>query len=77
MTTIFNNDSTPYGDVIRILMEATNCDREEAHIETWEAHHYGKAAVHFANRDRCEEVARIIESIGVLTSVTLEWEDQG
>ena len=73
MTVIFNNDHTPMDDVIAILIEATGCGFEEAAIETWEAHHYGQAPVHFASRHECERAAEIISRIGVATEVTLEW----
>jgi ATP-dependent Clp protease adaptor protein ClpS len=75
MVTIYNNDHTAYEVVVFTLMVATGCDEREAQIETWEAHHYGKAAVHFASQKECEEVAAIISSIGVRTEVTPEWPD--
>ena len=72
---IFDNDVTPFDAVVRVLMESTGCDVEEAYIETWEAHHYGKAPVHFAGEPACHAVAAIIGSIGVQTEVTKEWND--
>ncbi len=72
---IFNDDVTPYSDVVTILMQATGCDLEEAAIETWEAHHFGQADVHFADEARCQEAARTIRSIGVRTDVRKEWDD--
>jgi ATP-dependent Clp protease adaptor protein ClpS len=75
MTVIFNNETNSIDQVIHILMRATACDQEEAEIETWEAHVYGKAPVHFAARDECERAAGIISSIGVKTEVTPEWDD--
>lgn len=76
MVVIYNNDSTRYDEVIEILMMATGCGLREAAIETWEAHHFGKAPVHFASRDECEIVATMIASIGVKTLVTPEWEEE-
>jgi ATP-dependent Clp protease adaptor protein ClpS len=73
MTVIFNNDTNDMDEVVEVLMRATGCDAEEAAIETWEAHTYGKAPVHFASRGECENVARVISQIGVQTEVTLEW----
>lgn len=73
MTVIFNNAVTLFDDVVAILIEATGCSTEEAAIETWEAHHYGHAPVHFASRDDCDRAAAIISSIGVRTEVSLEW----
>ncbi|CAN5578449.1 hypothetical protein BH11ARM1_BH11ARM1_01800 [soil metagenome] len=73
MVVIYNNDHNSVEEVLDILIVATNCDVEEAEIETWEAHTFGKASVHFASEQKCEEVAAIIESIGVRTQVTKEW----
>lgn len=70
---IYNNDHTEYSEVVRILMAATGCDLEEAAIETWEAHTFGHADVHFAEEHVCHEVATVIAGIGVRTSVQPEW----
>ena len=75
MTVIFNDDTTPMDDVVAILMIATGCDAEEAHIEMWEAHTFGKAPCHFGTQDECEKVARTIAGIGVETEVVPEWEE--
>jgi ATP-dependent Clp protease adaptor protein ClpS len=56
-------------------MRATQCDEEEAFIEMWEAHTFGKAAVHFAGREECDKAAVIIASIGVKAEVMKEWND--
>lgn len=75
MVVIHNNDHTTMEDVVMVLMAATGCDLQEAYMETWEAHHYGKAPVHFADEVECHEVARIIATVGVATTVCKEWED--
>ncbi|MFZ4508858.1 MAG: ATP-dependent Clp protease adaptor ClpS [Fimbriimonas sp.] len=75
MVVIFNNETNSYDEVIEILMRSTKCDLEEAMIETWEAHHYGKAPVHFASQSECDRIAAMIASIGVGTEVCREWED--
>ena len=75
MTVIFNNDFTQVDDVVAVLIEATRCPIEEARIETWEAHHFGRAAVHFAAREECERAASIISRIGVRTEVSPEWSE--
>lgn len=75
MTVIFNNDTNSLDEVIFVLMRATGCDAQEASIETWEAHTYGKAPVHFASREECTAAAEIISSIGVKTEVAPEWDD--
>ena len=75
MVVIFNNDHTSIEDVITIIMRSTGCSAQEAFIEAWEAHHYGKSSVHFAKRTECEIVAGMISSIGVQTEVRREWEE--
>lgn len=75
MTVIYNNDTNTVDEVIAVLMVATGCDFEEAAIETWEAHHFGLAPVHFADREECKTVATIVGSIGVETEVRPEWDD--
>ena len=76
MVTIFDNETTSMDEVVEVLMIATGCTIEEAAIEMWEAHTFGKAPVHF-HRDpvECHRVAGIIETVGVQTTVTLEWAD--
>ncbi|MBX3096768.1 MAG: ATP-dependent Clp protease adaptor ClpS [Fimbriimonadaceae bacterium] len=71
---IFNDDHTPYDVVVRILMAATGCDLEEAAIETWEAHTFGRCDVHFAAEHECHEVAGVINGVGVQTDVQPEWD---
>jgi hypothetical protein len=75
MVTIYNNDHNSFGEVIGILMRATCCTREEAEIEAWEAHTFGKAPVHFATLPECEGAALIISTIGVKAEVSPEWND--
>ncbi len=75
MVVIYNNDVTPIDAVISALIAATKCDREEAEIETWEAHTFGKATVHFSTEQVCQEAAQIIRAIGVKTDVKKEWDD--
>jgi ATP-dependent Clp protease adaptor protein ClpS len=72
---IFNNETNTWQEVVEVLMQATGCDTDEAVMETWEAHTYGKAPVHFAAKTECNEIARIISIIGVQTSVCPEWAD--
>ncbi|MBI1757578.1 MAG: ATP-dependent Clp protease adaptor ClpS [Fimbriimonas ginsengisoli] len=75
MVTIFNNDTNSFAEVIAILIEATGCTIEEAQIEAWEAHTYGKAPVHFGALKVCDEAAGVISRIGVRAQVTPEWEN--
>lgn len=75
MTLIFNNETNSPEEVVEALMRATGCEEEEAAMETWEAHTFGKAPVHFASRNECLEAAGIIAAIGVRTEVAPEWDD--
>jgi ATP-dependent Clp protease adapter protein ClpS len=74
MVVIFNNETNTMEEVLSILMEATGCSSEEAYTETWEAHTYGKAPVHFDSREECLRVSALIERIGVRTNVAPEWD---
>lgn len=75
VTVIFNNDTNTFEEVIEAITLATGCTLEEAYIETWEAHTYGKASIHFATQTACCAVASIVSNIGVKTEVRPEWED--
>jgi ATP-dependent Clp protease adapter protein ClpS len=75
MVVIFNNEHNSMEEVIEVLMAATGCDIQEAYIEMWEAHTFGKASVHFAAREECDDAATIISAVGVRTEVTLEWQE--
>lgn len=75
MAVIYNNETSTFDDVIEALQLATDCDLEEAQIETWEAHTYGRAAVHFDSRTTCQGVAAILTSFGIRTEVEPEWKD--
>lgn len=72
MVVIYNNDSTSMDEVVDILIRATGCDLQEAMIEMWEAHTFGKAPVHFSSKSVCEEAAAIIQTV---TEVAPEWND--
>lgn len=75
MVVIFNNDQNSMEDVIEVLIRATGCEFQEAYMEMWEAHHFGKAPCHFSSKIDCEEAAVIISAIGVKTEVSPEWND--
>jgi ATP-dependent Clp protease adapter protein ClpS len=75
MTLIYNDDHTPYDLVVLTIIAATQCTVEEAEIETWEAHHYGRAPIHFASEQECEMAAQVMRSIGVKSEVLPEWTD--
>ena len=74
MVIIRNNDTNTEDEVIAVLVAATGCSIEEATMETWEAHTFGRANVHFASKDECSLAAAIIQKVGVGTDVLPEWE---
>ena len=73
---IFNNDDNSYDEVIAVMIHATECDIHEATLETWEAHTFGSAKVHFGTSVECRHVARIISTIGVRTDVRKEFANE-
>lgn len=75
MVVLFNDDITPYDLVVATLILATNCSEDEAELETWEAHHCGKASVHYGSREECAEAAEIINRVGIKAEVRKEWLD--
>jgi len=75
MTVIFNNETNTFEEVMETIMYATACSIEEAYCETWEAHTFGSAAVHFGSQEVCSAVASIISQIGVKTEVRPEWDE--
>lgn len=70
LVTVFDNDHNTYAEVMTVLMIATACSAEEAHIETWEIDHLGFCVVHQATENECHEVARIIGTIGIRVEVS-------
>ena len=72
VVTVFNNDHNTAEEVIHILMVATQCDSEEALMETWEIHHLGKSVVHHGVQEECETVATVIAQIGIEVRVSEE-----
>ncbi|MCE9557400.1 MAG: ATP-dependent Clp protease adaptor ClpS [Armatimonadetes bacterium] len=68
--TVYNNDTNTYEEVIAILMIATGCDFEEAHMEAWEIDHLGASTVHIEGKPECEVVAAIIGQIGIRVEVS-------
>lgn len=72
IVTVYNNEFNTYDQVIGILMLATQCDYDEAAIETWEVDHLGKSVVHVADETECHQVAQIISTIGIQVAVSQE-----
>ena len=76
ITIIYNNDTTPMLVVVHTIKVLTGCDQQEAEIETWEAHHFGKASVHFSTKDECTRIAEGFARINVQASVHQEWGEE-
>jgi len=72
VVTVFDNDYNTWDEVVGILMKATACTIEEAHMETWEVHHLGKSVVHLGGQEECKRAAAIISTIGIRVTVTKE-----
>lgn len=70
--TVYNNEYSTYEQVATILMLGTQCDEEEAYVETWEIDHYGKCDVHFSDESECQRAAGIIAQIGIQVEVLKE-----
>lgn len=75
IVTVYNNEHNTYDEVMLILMIATQCDADEAYMETWEIDHLGKSVVHHACEEECLKAADIISSIGIEVQVSEEWSD--
>lgn len=69
---VFNNEHNTYQEVMVILMLATDCDEDEAYIETWEIDHLGSSIVHSADETECQRVAEVISTIGIRVEVYQE-----
>lgn len=70
---IHDNDTNSIDEVIAVLIHATECDLQEASLETWEADTFGTAKVHFSTQSECTHVARIISTVGIKTEVRKEF----
>ena len=72
LVTVYNNEHNTWDEVMTILMIATECDAEEAFMETWEVDNLGHSVVHFGAQDECSRAAEIIAQIGIRVEVTQE-----
>lgn len=70
MVTVYDNPTNTYDEVIAILMIATQCDFDEAWMETWEVDNLGKSVVHLSDREECETVSNVISQIGIRAEVS-------
>ncbi|MDQ2985598.1 MAG: ATP-dependent Clp protease adaptor ClpS [Armatimonadota bacterium] len=72
VVTVFNNEYNTWDEVVAILIRATGCSADEAHMETWEIDNLGKSVVHHGGRDECDRAAQVISTIGIRVTVTKE-----
>lgn len=75
MVVIFNDDELLFETVIAALILATGCSEDEATLEAQEADARGKATVHYAGREECQEAADVLARAGVPVEVCKEWVD--
>jgi len=72
IVTVFNNDYNTWDEVVMILIAATGCTLDEAHMETWEIDRLGKSVVHHGERGECSDAAKIIAEIGIRVEISQE-----
>ncbi|GIX46432.1 MAG: hypothetical protein KatS3mg131_0643 [Candidatus Tectimicrobiota bacterium] len=66
---LYNCDCHTYEEVIRQLMLALGCSREEAYELAWIVDHHGRAAVYTGEKPACERVVHILRDIGLRAEV--------
>jgi len=66
---LFNCDCHTFDQVEAILIKATHCSIGRARQLSTEVHTKGSAVVYSGARERCEAVADVIGSIGLLVNV--------
>lgn len=66
---LFNCSCHSFDSVERILLEATRCSLSQARAWSFEVHSKGSAVVYEGALERCEAVADVIGSIGLLVKV--------
>ncbi len=70
LTVLFNCECHTFDQVERQLMKAIRCTLSVARRFSWEVHSQGRAVVYRGARERCEAVADVLGSIGLLVKVT-------
>ncbi|MEK7388930.1 MAG: ATP-dependent Clp protease adaptor ClpS [Elusimicrobiota bacterium] len=68
-TILFNCDCHSFEQVERILIKAIGCGLARARALSWEVHTAGSAQVYQGARQRCEDVADVIASVGLNVKV--------
>ena len=69
---VFDNSVNTIDEVFEILIVATECDAQEAAIETWEVDQLGRSVVHYGDQAECERAAGVIATIGIRVEVSRE-----
>lgn len=65
----FNNEVNTFQEVITVLLYATKCSPERALELTNKIHNEGEAIVYSSSEEACNQVAKIISQIGIVTQV--------
>lgn len=68
-TILLNCDCHSFDQVEGQLIKAIRCSLSQARKYSWEVHSKGSAVVYKGHRERCEAVAMVLDSIGLLTKV--------
>lgn len=68
-TILFNCDCHSFDQVERQLIKAVRCTLSRAREISWEVHSKGSSVVYEGVRERCEAVADVLGSIGLLVKV--------
>jgi len=69
-TILFNCECHTFDDVERQLLKAIRCTLSRARRISMEVHTKGSAVVYRGARERCEAVADVLGSIGLLVKVS-------
>lgn len=66
---IHNNNHNSFDEVIEVLVKATECTVEKAAYYAHTVHTCGSCVVYQKDREQCELRAKVIEEIGLETTV--------
>lgn len=68
-TILFNCDCHEFEAVVRQLVQAIGCSEITASQLAYIAHQFGCASVFKGTREKCEQVANVLGSIGLVVKV--------
>ena len=69
-TILFNCECHTFDAVERQLIKAIRCTLSRARAISWEVHSKGSSVVYKGARERCEAVADVLGSIGLIVNVS-------